>query len=192
MSEESPAVLVVDDESDLADLYAAWLADDYRVLTAYGGEEAIETLDETIDVALIDRLMPTVSGDEVLEHVRAEEFDCRVAMVTAVEPDFDIIEMGFDEYLVKPIRADDLGQVVESLLTRSTYDRQLQELYALASKRAALEVRKSSRELEESSAFADLEAEIERLSADLDRTTGELSSRDLEAELRQLDVDGPA
>ena len=40
MTEETPTVLLVDDERDLADLYAAWLADEYEIRTAYGGEEA--------------------------------------------------------------------------------------------------------------------------------------------------------
>ena len=190
MTDEEPTVLVVDDERDLADLYAAWLGD-YRVRTAYGGGEAIELLDEAVDVALIDRLMPDVSGDEVLAYVREEGYDCRVAMVTAVEPDFDIIEMGFDEYLVKPIRQEEIVPAVESLLSRSTYDEQLREFFALASKRAALQSQKSPRELEESDAYAELTAELESLREDLDRTTERLTARDLEVELRQLNADGP-
>ena len=190
MTEDTQTVLVVDDERDLADLYAAWLESDYEVRTAYGGEGAIEALDESVDVALIDRLMPTISGDEVLEHVRSEGYECRVAMVTAVEPDFDIIEMGFDEYIVKPIRHGDLTEVVESLVSRSTYDRQLQEFFALASKRAALQSQKSAHELDESEAYADLEDELEELRDELHRTTEQLSVRDLEVELRQLNADG--
>ena len=58
MSEGTPTVLVVDDERDLADLYAAWLEMEYEVVTAYGGEEAIDTMDRSVDVALVDRLMP--------------------------------------------------------------------------------------------------------------------------------------
>jgi DNA-binding response OmpR family regulator len=189
MTGDTPTVLVVDDERDLADLYAAWLSDRYEVRTAYGGEEAIEAVSEAVDVALIDRLMPNVSGDEVLDHIRSEGYDCRVSMVTAVEPDFDIIEMGFDEYIVKPIRRDDLVDVVESLVSRSAYDRQLQEFFALASKRAALQTQKSPHELAESDAYADLTAQIEELRAKLDRTTEQLSERDFEVELRKLNTD---
>ena len=189
MTEDTPTVLVVDDERDLADLYTAWLEQEYRVRTAYGGEEAIEALDESVDVALIDRLMPSVSGDEVLEYVRREGYDCRVAMVTAVEPDFDIIEMGFDEYIVKPIRHEEILEAVESLLSRSTYDEQLREFYSLASKRAALQSQKSTEELEESDAYAELTDQLEALRDDLDRTTERLTARDLEVELRQLNAD---
>ena len=96
MSEDTSAVLVVDDERDLADLYAAWLSDEYDVRTAYSGQAAIEAMDESIDVALVDRLMPEVRGSEVVEYIREQGYECAISMVTAVEPDFDIIEMGLD------------------------------------------------------------------------------------------------
>ncbi len=187
MSESRPTILVIDDEPDLADLYAAWLTSEYDVRTAYGGEEALEAIDGDVSVALIDRLMPDLSGDEVLERIREQGYDCRVAMVTAVEPDFDIIGMGFDDYLVKPVRREDLQGAVESLLTRTNYDTQLREYFSLVSKRAALEAQKSDRELAESEAYAELTAEIEDLRDRLDETTSNLDANDFEVALRQLD-----
>jgi DNA-binding response OmpR family regulator len=184
---EQPTVLVIDDEPDLADLYAAWLTDEYEVRTAYGGDEAMAAMDEDVDVALIDRLMPDLSGDEVLDRVREAGYNCRVAMVTAVEPDFDIIEMGFDDYLVKPVRRDELREAVEGLLSRSTYDQQMREYYALVSKRAALESQKSERELAENPAYAELRDEIDRLRDELDQTVADFTAEDFEAELRRLD-----
>jgi len=179
-------VLVVDDEPDLADLYAAWLGEGYETRVAYGGNEAIELFDEAVDVALIDRLMPEMSGDEVLEHIRDTGHDCQVAMVTAVEPDFDIIEMGFDDYLVKPILRDELLEAVQNLLSRGDYDSQLRDLYALVSKRAALVTQKSEEELAGSEEYQELEERIEALQADLDRTAMELDSDDFEVAFRKL------
>jgi DNA-binding response OmpR family regulator len=186
---ETATVLVVDDERDLADLYAAWLSGEYDVRTAYGGQEALDILNADIDVALIDRLMPQVSGDEVLEQIRQSSYDCRVSMVTAVEPDFDIIEMGFDEYMVKPIRREELTGVVESLLSRSAYDSQLQEFFSLASKRAALQSQKGQHELENSEAYHELTERVEQLRTELDRTAEDLSTRDFEVQLRKLNTD---
>ncbi len=183
---EKPRVLVVDDEPDLADLYAVWLRGEYDVRTAYGGDEALSEIESGVDVAFIDRLMPRISGGELLSHIRSEGYDCRVSIVTAVEPDFDIIEMGFDEYMVKPIRREELREVVEALLTRSTYDEQLQDFFALASKRATLQAEKTPRELRESDAYRELNAEFERLRAKLERTTDRLRPRDFEVEMRQL------
>jgi len=191
MMDDEPTVLVVDDDRQLADLYAAWLRGEYDVRTAYGGEEAIEAMSGAVDVALVDRLMPRIPGDEVLERIRAaDEYDCRVSIVTAVEPDFDIIGMGFDEYLVKPIRRREIEAVVGSLVTRTEYDEKLREFFALASKRAALEAEKSAYELDASEAYAELTAEFERLRCDLERTASEMSGRDLEAEMRRVSVDG--
>jgi DNA-binding response OmpR family regulator len=191
MMDDEPTVLVVDDDRQLADLYAAWLRGEYDVRTAYGGEEAIEAMSGAVDVALVDRLMPRIPGDEVLERIRAaDEYDCRVSIVTAVEPDFDIIGMGFDEYLVKPIRRREIEAVVGSLVTRTEYDEKLREFFALASKRAALQAEKSAYELDASEAYAELTAEFERLRCDLERTASEMSGRDLEAEMRRVSVDG--
>jgi DNA-binding response OmpR family regulator len=189
MTEGEPTVLVADDDDQLADLYAAWLRETYDVRTAYGGSEAIETVDERVDVALVDRRMPRVSGDDVLEHVREEGYDCRVAIVTAVEPDFGIIEMGFDEYVVKPVDRGELVAVVGSLVTRAEYDEKLQEFFALASKRAALQVEKSQREREASAAYAALAAEFERLRRDLKRTADGMTERDFEIEMRRVSAD---
>ncbi|MFB6194204.1 MAG: HalX domain-containing protein [Halobaculum sp.] len=188
MTEDTASVLVVEDEADLADLYAAWLGDQYDVRTAYGGEEAIEQLSDEIDVILLDRRMPGMSGDEVLVAVRDRGVDARVAMVTAVEPDFDIVEMGFDDYLVKPVTRESLADTVEGLLRRSRYDSQVQELYSVASKKAVLEAEKGQAALQESEEYAELERRMEELNDDLDHQMEEFDSHDdFEKAFRQFD-----
>lgn len=186
---EKATVLVVDDERELVDLYATWLRDAYDVRTADGGAEALATLESTaVDVALIDRLMPRMTGSELLKDIREKGYDCRVSIVTAIEPDFDIIEMGIDEYLIKPVGREDVREVVDRLVTRSAYDEQLQEFFALASKRAALEAEKSRTELRASEAYAELTAEFDRLKTRLERTVEQLRPRDFEVEMRRLDA----
>jgi two-component system response regulator AdeR len=170
MSAEPPLVLVVEDEQDLADLYATWLRDEYRVRVAYGGREAIEKLDDEVDIALLDRRMPDLSGDETLQAIREEGVECRVAMVTAVEPDFDIVEMGFDDYLVKPVSRDALKGTVENLLLRNTYDEGIQELFALASKKALLESEKDPSTLDANEEYQELSERVVELRSDLNET----------------------
>jgi DNA-binding response OmpR family regulator len=173
MSEDSaPVVLIVEDEPDVAETYNLWLADSYEVRLAEDGDEGLELLDDDVDVVLLDRMMPGLSGDEVLERIREGEYDCRVAMVTAVEPDFDIMEMGFDAYLNKPIRSDELHETVKSLLERSEYDDLLQEYYSLVEKQATLETTKSNAELAENEEFVRLEERIQRLRDELAGTFG--------------------
>ncbi|WP_411968457.1 bacterio-opsin activator domain-containing protein [Haloferax sp. YSSS75] len=139
-------VLVVDDDEDLADTCRYWLGGErFTVETAYGGQEALDRIDDSIDVVLLDRRMPSVSGDDVLEEIRSRGIDCRVAMMTAVEPDTDIVEMPFDTYLVKPVSESDVKETVEELLFRAGFDSEIREYFALESTEQALE----SREIEE-------------------------------------------
>ncbi|WP_434522379.1 HalX domain-containing protein [Halorubrum sp. AS12] len=195
MSEQPPLVLVVEDEPDLADLYAAWLGDEYRVRTAYGGHEALDQLDEAddeVDAILLDRRMPGLSGDEVLTAVRDRGINCRVAMVTAVEPDFDILEMGFDDYLVKPVTSDTLRETVEGLLRRGEYDSEVQELFSLTSKKAMLESEKSASDLADNEEYQRLTDRITELreQADESRDAVATNDEDYEKLFQDFDTDG--
>ncbi|TKX60049.1 response regulator [Halorubrum sp. SS7] len=195
MSEQPPLVLVVEDEPDLADLYAAWLGDEYRVRTAYGGREALDQLDEAdnqVDAILLDRRMPGLSGDEVLTAVRDRGIDCRVAMVTAVEPDFDILEMGFDDYLVKPVTSDTLRETVEGLLRRGEYDSEVQELFSLTSKKAMLESEKSANDLADNEEYQRLTERIEELRERADESRDAVASDDEDYEKLFQDFDADA
>ena len=115
---ESATVLVVDDDEAVADVYASQLSGTHEVLTAYDGETALEKITPDVDVVLLDRRMHGLSGREVLEAIRDRELTCGVVMVTAVDPGFDIVDMGFDDYLLKPVEREQLEQVVEGTIER--------------------------------------------------------------------------
>lgn len=189
MTSDEPTVLVVDDEPDVLDLYAHWLSESFTVRTADSGQAALENLDETVDVVLLDRRMPTLSGDEVLKKIRDRGLSCRVAMVTAVEPDFDILEMGFDDYLVKPVSAEELIDTVEKMLRRESYNAKIQDYFSLVSKKTALETEKTRTELEANEEYNELEAELTALQDDLSETLEELEEEDFLAAFH--DLSGP-
>lgn len=172
-------VLVVDDTSSVANLYATWLEASYDVETAADGWEALESLDESVAVVVLDRRMPGPSGDDVLSVVRERYPDCHVAMVTAVEPDFDLVDMRCDDYLVKPVTREQLRETVADLFDRRAHDERLRELFALASKRSALERGKSQAQLDESEEYAALCEHI----ADLRETLDVPAARDAESVL---------
>jgi len=173
---DRPVVLVVEDEPDVAETYERWLRSEYDVRVAQRGSEALEVLDEAVDVVLLDRMMPGMSGEEVLAEIRDRGVDCRVAMVTAVDPDFDVIEMGFDEYVTKPPERDELLETVERLVDRASLDDEMQEYYALVARRSALEDEKTGEELADSEEYADLVDRIEAERATVDDDLGDLSS----------------
>jgi DNA-binding response OmpR family regulator len=171
---DSPTVLAVDDEEDVVALYERFLGDDYDVRNAMTGREALESVDEAVDVVMLDRRLPDVDGEVVLERIREQGLDCRVAVVTAVDPDFDIIEMEFDDYLVKPVREREVRETVAHLLARLRYSDLLTEYYRVASKVAALKAAKSDEALRASDEFADLEAHATDLRDEVTSTLEEL------------------
>jgi DNA-binding response OmpR family regulator len=143
-------ILVVDDEREVVDAYALRLRTRYGdVRTAYGGEEALAALDETVDVVLLDRRMP-YSGDKVLRELRERGYDCRVIMVTAVDPGFGIVDMPFDDYLCKPIEKEDLFAAVDQQLEAASYDDPLTAFFNLTAKLAVLEAQRAEEQLAES------------------------------------------
>ena len=172
-SSENPTVLVVDDEAEVADVYALRLRGEYDVETAYGGTAALETVDDSFDVVLLDRRMPDVPGDDVLPAIRDRGLDIRVIMITAVDPDFDIVEMPFDDYLCKPVEKRDLVGAIDQQLTATRYDERLTEYLEVTSKLALLEAEKSAAELDGNEQIGELRDRADRLKADLDETLAE-------------------
>ncbi|MCD2202614.1 response regulator transcription factor [Halobacterium sp. KA-6] len=187
-SADEATVLVVDDEEGLADLYAIWLRDRYTVETAYDGEAALTALDEDVDVVLLDRQMPGVSGDDVLDTIRERGLDCRVAMVTAVEPELDIVDLGFDDYLRKPVDRETLRETVDRLLRRSAYDETVQRYFAAARKHALL-TESNDPSVTESTEFETLEDRLDDLRSRLDDVVDEFDEDDYEVLFRRLSAD---
>ena len=171
---DAASVLVVEDEAELADMYGAYLGDLYDVDVVYGGQDALDALDDSYDVLLLDRRMPVVSGNEVLASLEDRGLDMRVAMVTAVNPDFDIIDLRIDDYLIKPVTKSDVRETVQRLLKLDEYDEQMRRLTSKKLKRNVLKVEKTGAELDESSEFEQLNREIRSLEQEVDAIAEEL------------------
>jgi DNA-binding response OmpR family regulator len=176
-----PVVLVVDDDEAVVEAYGLWLREECEVREAYDGKEALAEMDEAVDVVLLDRRMPAMSGDEALERIREQGYDCRVSMVTAVDPDLDIVEMGFDDYVVKPAGREDLLAVVDRLLEVATYEERLREEFSLVQKRATLESERTTARLEASEEYQALTDRLETLRRENEATASDLSSTQFES-----------
>ena len=179
-------VLVVEDQRKVADIYAEWLSEAHEVLVTYSGEAAIEQFCDDIDVVLLDRHMPKTSGDDVLEHIQSSPSDPGVAMVTAVKPSVDVVSMGFDEYVVKPVNKDELLSLTETLLRRAEHDDAMRRHYRIASKITLLEENLSRNKLVESEEYTRLQAEFDAIDDQLS-AVDELSAEDVGALLRSAD-----
>ncbi len=111
-SGEAARVLIVDDEPTLRrSLARLLLSRGMQVLTADDGATAIDLLvDERVDVALVDLMMPKVGGLELLDHVKQHHVDVEVIMMTAfgdVETAVTAVRSGAYHFLTKPFRSND-------------------------------------------------------------------------------------
>jgi DNA-binding response OmpR family regulator len=177
MTDTASTVLIVEDQEGLAEAYQTVVATQYETRLATSGEQALELIDDTVDVVLLDRRMPGMSGDEVLTAFVERGVSAKIAMLTAVEPEAEIIEMAVDDYVSKPIDNDELLSLVEDLQKRSEYGEQIQQFCRLTAKRLALETANK----EGTPEYERLVAKIAELSEEIDAELGdlrdELSSR---------------
>ena len=187
--DDADVVLVVDDEEEVAEVFALWLQDDYDTRVATSGAAALDALDADVDCVLLDRRMPDLSGDETLAEMRERGYDGPVAMVTAVDPDFDIVDMDFDDYLVKPVSKEELHETVTRLRSIRTYDESTQDQFALARKLATLELEKSEAELEANEEYVALKEQFEANQGALDDEFAEMDERARTALFKDLQGD---
>lgn len=114
-------ILIVDDEPGVVALLKDYFEmNNYLVLTAVGGEEAIRQTSCEPDMILLDINMPQVDGFEVCRRIR-EYVSCPIIFLTARVEDMDKITgfvSGGDDYVTKPFSIDELGARVAAHLRR--------------------------------------------------------------------------
>ncbi len=163
-----PTVLVVDDDRRLADMHAEWLDTEYDVRVAYGGKEALKALDDDVDLVVLDRRMPGLSGDELADWIGNNNVDCRIVMLTSRDPHTEIIDLEFDEYLTKPTDRSEMLEVVDTVLDRREYNVMIQEYLSLRSKQALLLAELPYEDREENEEYGRLLTRIQELEAETD------------------------
>ncbi len=116
-------VLVVDDDLNIVKLITLYLEkEDYTVCTANDGEEALQVFKtEAPDIIILDIMMPKLDGNSVCREIRKKS-DVPIIMLTAKGETFDKVlslELGADDYIVKPFEPKELIARMKAILRRS-------------------------------------------------------------------------
>jgi DNA-binding response OmpR family regulator len=116
-------VLLVDDDVELTDLLKEYLEqEEFNVTVVHDGKEGIaKALSGQYDVAVLDVMMPHMSGVEMLQHIRLTS-RMPVLMLTAKGDDIDRIvglELGADDYVPKPCTPRELVARIRAILRRT-------------------------------------------------------------------------
>jgi DNA-binding response OmpR family regulator len=117
-------ILIIEDETPMRTALADLLAGEgYRALTAADGEAGLKrALDEKPDLILLDVMMPKLDGFQVCAELRRLNLAVPVLMLTAkgqIEDRVNGLDVGADDYLVKPFSTEELLARVRALLRRS-------------------------------------------------------------------------
>lgn len=167
------SVLIVEDNRDLLELYSGWVSQYYSVEAANTGKAAINVIlgdEKDFDIVLLDRNLPDIPGSDVLEVIHRHGRNCRVALITGVEPETDILDMDFDAYVEKPISQDQVYDVIEKLYQRTRFTSNLSKYYALAEKLATLKMYHTEEELKEEQGYENLLEQMDELEAEMNHS----------------------
>ena len=115
-------ILLVDDDVGLVELLAQVMElEGFTIDIANNGQEALEKLDSSHDLILLDVMMPVLNGIETLKRIR-QKFETPVLMLTARGDEIDRViglELGADDYLPKPFNDRELVARMKAILRRS-------------------------------------------------------------------------
>lgn len=118
-----PVILVVDDNSDMRDYLLRMLVQNYSVLLAGNGREALRIIQNRIpDLIISDIMMPEMNGFELLKELRRQETTSRLPIIllsarAGNEATIEGLQAGADDYLVKPFSGKELLARVNTQLT---------------------------------------------------------------------------
>ncbi|MBC1227262.1 response regulator transcription factor [Listeria booriae] len=117
------SILIADDEKEIVDLVKLYLQNEgYTILQAYDGAQVWEIVQkETLDLVVLDIMMPEMDGLEVCRLMRQEGITTPILMLSAKAEDNDKIMgllTGADDYMVKPFNPLELSVRVKAILRR--------------------------------------------------------------------------
>lgn len=123
---EKAKILIVDDEEDLCRILQFNLENEgYAVDVAYSGEEALEKLDATFSLVLLDVMMGGINGFETANKIHKEKnLDVPIIFLTAKDTENDLLtgfSLGADDYIAKPFSIKEVNARIKALLNRTRH-----------------------------------------------------------------------
>lgn len=116
-------ILIIDDEEKICEFIAAFLIKDgHSVSIANLGKEGVKKINnENIDLIILDRMIPDISGDEICKTIKNKNINTPIIMITAkteIDDRVEGFELGCDDYICKPFSPKEMVVRVNAMLRR--------------------------------------------------------------------------
>ena len=127
----TPTILIADDDANICELVRLYLEKEgFQTIVCFNGERALEIFREgSVELAILDIMMPKIDGVSVCREIRKES-KMPIIMLTAKGETFDkvlCLELGADDYVVKPFEGKELIARVKAVLRRSGSEEKKEE-----------------------------------------------------------------
>ena len=126
-----PNILIADDEKEIVRLLKIYLeAEHFNIFEAYDGAAAYDILQrESIDLAIVDIMMPKIDGYELIKRIRAGRYIPILVISAKIQLSDRIlgIDLGADDYIVKPFEPLEVAAKVKAHLRRMGVQQPVQE-----------------------------------------------------------------
>ena len=107
---DKPRLLIVDDDDTVLKLLTKLFSEDYEVTTASTASDGLESIEKSLDVVLLDIMLPDPSGIEILKAIKEVGSDIQVIMITgyaSLETSTEALRLGAYDYILKPFDFSD-------------------------------------------------------------------------------------
>jgi putative two-component system response regulator len=137
MADTRPSVLVVDDQDINVMMLEEILKDDYQVITAHNGKEALGKLQAAHDlpkIILLDVVMPEMTGPELFEKIKADNAFMRIPVIFITaenDSESELLAAGAVDFINKPLRPDIVKLRVRNQISLKNYSDSLEKMVAI-------------------------------------------------------------
>ena len=116
-------ILIIDDEEKICEFIAAYLIKNgHKVSISNCGKDGLNNINnEDIDLIILDRMIPDISGDEICKYIKSNNINIPIIMITAkteVDDRVEGFDLGCDDYICKPFSPKEMVARVNAMLRR--------------------------------------------------------------------------
>ena len=183
-------VLLIEGDDERASKYHRWL-NDYTVEAASGPEDALERIDDDIDVVLLDGSLAETDHGELLGRIRARHVDSQIGLLSGQNAGSNVLRLDFDEYVPRPVNREELRATVERLDDRKAVMEVVEKYLTLVAQKRSLEARRDSADLAADERYRELTGELAGRRQQITTLLSQLAGSDSEAEHSPGDRETP-